>query len=134
MNDGEQQLRRVEHTGRLGKSAAHLRRQVDHRASSASDRTRRVRTIWWSPCATLGGKQPSFVSCFHDEQTLRQGDELPAVVTVLWRPALHHPPLKVIGQHGRITVVETAQFFHILHGEHGFLSLTLFRHSSPLSR
>ena len=47
----------------------------------------RVLTIWWSPCATLGGKQPSFVFCFHDQQPLRQCDELPSVVTVLWRPA-----------------------------------------------
>src|SRR5580704_14583729 len=134
MNDGEQQLRRVEHTGRLGKSAAHLRRQVDHRASSASYRTRRVLTIWWSPCATLRGKHPSFVSCFHDQQPLGQCDELPAVVTVFWRPALHHPPLEVICQHWRIALVETRQLFHIRDREHGFTRLTLFRHISPLSR
>jgi hypothetical protein len=33
-----------------------------------------------------------------------------------------------------IALVETPQFFHILHREHGFTNLTLFRHSSPLSR
>jgi len=58
----------------------------------------------------------STVSCFHDEQPLGQCDELPAVVTVLWRPALDHPPLELIGQHWRIAVVEAAQFFHILQG------------------
>src|SRR5258708_39938602 len=85
-------------------------------------------------CATLGGKQPSFVFCFHDQQPLGQCDELPAVVTVLWRPALDHSPLEVICQYRRIALVETPQFFHVLHREHGFTNLTLFRHSSPLSR
>src|ERR1700723_425441 len=118
----------------VGSSPTHLRRQVDHRAGSASYRTRRVLAIWWSPCATLGGKHPSFVSCFYDEQFLGQGDELPAVVTVLWRPALDHSPLEVIGEYWRIALVETPQLFHILHREHGFRNLTLFRHSSPLSR
>src|SRR6266446_4585796 len=103
-------------------------------SSRASDRARRVLTIWWSPCATLGGKQPSFVFCFHDQQPLRQCDELPSVMTVLWRPALDHSPLEVICQHRRIALVETPQFFHILHREHGFTKLTLFRPSSPLSR
>src|SRR5215467_11801800 len=58
-----------------------------------------------------------------------QGDELPARVTVLWRPALDRPPLEGICQYRRIAVVETAQFFHIPQGlEHGFARLTLFRH------
>ena len=60
--------------------------------------------------------------------------KLPAVVTVLWRPALDHPPLEGICQHRRIALVETPQFFHILHREHGFTNLTFFRRSSPLSR
>jgi hypothetical protein len=77
----------------------------------------------------LGGKHPSFASCFHNEQPLGQCDELPARVTVLWRPALDHPPLKGICQYGRIAVVEPAQFFHIPQSlEHGFTRLTLFRH------
>lgn len=63
-----------------------------------------------------GGKHPSFASCFDDEQPLGQCDELPARVTVLWRPALDHPPLEGICQYWRIAVVETAQFFHILQG------------------
>jgi hypothetical protein len=72
---------------------------------------------------------------FHDQQALRQRDELPARVALLWRPALNRPPLEGIRQYWRIAVVETAQFFHILQGyEHGFARLTLFRHSSPLSR
>src|SRR6202042_1415289 len=41
-----------------------------------------------------------------------QRDELPAVVTVLWRPALDHSPLEVIGEYWRIALVETPQFFH----------------------
>src|SRR5215470_13734297 len=57
-----------------------------------------------------------------------------ARVAVLWRPALDRPPLEGICQYWRIAIVETAQFFHILHYEHGFARLTLFRHSSPLSR
>jgi hypothetical protein len=71
---------------------------------------------------------------FPRSATLGQCDELPAVVTVLWCPALHHPPLEVICQHWRIALVETRQFFHIRDREHGFTSLTLFRHISPLSR
>jgi len=83
----------------------------------------------------LGGKHPSFASCFHDEQPMGQCDELAAVVAVLWRPALDHPPLERICQYWRIAVVETAQFFHIPQSsEHGFVRLTLFRHISPLSR
>jgi hypothetical protein len=31
-------------------------------------------------------------------------------------------------------MILAAEFFHILHREHGFTNLTLFRHSSPLSR
>ena len=82
----------------------------------------------------LGGKHPSFASCFHDEQPLGQCAELPARVTVLWRPALDRTPLKGICQYRRIAVVETAQFFHIPQGlKHGFTRLTLFRHISPLS-
>ena len=76
----------------------------------------------------LGGKHPSFASCFDDEQPLGQCDELPAVVTVLWSPALDHPPFEAVCQYWRIAVVETAQFFHILRYEHGFARLTLFRH------
>jgi hypothetical protein len=76
----------------------------------------------------LGGKHPSFASCFDDEQPLGQCDELPARVTVLWRPALDRPPLEGICQYRRIAVVETAQFFHIRGSEHGFARLTLFRH------
>jgi len=82
----------------------------------------------------LGGKHPSFASFFDDEQPLGQCDELPARVTVLWCPTLDHAPLEGIGQNRRIAIVETAQFFHILHSEHGFTRLTLFRHLSPLSR
>jgi hypothetical protein len=77
---------------------------------------------------------PSLASCFHDDQPLGERDELPARVAVLWRPALDRPPLEGICQNWRIAVVETAQFFHILHYEHGFARLTLFRHISPLSR
>ena len=77
----------------------------------------------------LGGKHPSFASCFDHEQPLCQCDELPARVTVLWSPALDRPPLEGICQYWRITVVKTAQFFHIPEGlEHGFARLTLFRH------
>jgi len=32
------------------------------------------------------------------------------------------------------SILRPARFFHILHREHGFTKLTLFRHSSPLSR
>ena len=83
----------------------------------------------------LGRKHPSFASFFHNEQPMGQCDELPARVTVLWRPTLNRLPLKGICQYGRIALVETAEFFHIPQGlEHGFLRLTLFRHLSPLSR
>ena len=102
---------------------------------SLLDATRRVLTIWRSPCARLGRKHPSFASFFHDEQPVRQCDELPARVTVLWRPALDRPPLEGIYQYWRTSFVKTAQFLRIPQGlEHGFPRLTLFRHISPLSR
>jgi len=64
-----------------------------------------------------------------------QCDELPALMTMLWRPALVCLPLEGISQYWRVGVVETAQFFKILQRpEHGFAGLTLFRHRSPLSR
>jgi hypothetical protein len=62
------------------------------------------------------GKHPSFASCFHDEQPLGQCDELPAQVTVLWRPALDRPRLEGKCQYWRIALVETAQFFRIVRG------------------
>ena len=68
-------------------------------------------TIWWDPCATLGGKHPSFAPCFHDEQPPGQREELPAGVTVLWRPILDRTPLEGKCQYWRIALVETAQFF-----------------------
>ena len=77
----------------------------------------------------VGRKHPSFASGFDDEQSLGQGDELAARVSVLRSPALDRAPLEGICQYWRIAVVETAQFFHIPEGlEHGFARLTLFRH------
>ncbi len=100
--------------GVLGSPRHISSRQVNHRASNASHRTGRVPAIWWNPCATLGGKHPSFASCFHDEQSLGQCEELPAHVTVLWRPILGRTPLEGKRQYRRIALVETAQFFRIL--------------------
>src|SRR5271167_384105 len=87
---------------------------MNHRAGDAPHRTRRVPTIWWNPCATLGGKHPSFTSCFHDEQPLGQCEELPTRVAVLWCPILGRTPLEGKCQYWRIALVETAQLFRIL--------------------
>src|SRR5260370_34005284 len=107
---------------------------MNHRAGDAPHRTRRVPAVWWNPRATLGGKHPSFASCFHDEQPPGQREELPTRVAVLWRPILVHTPLEGKGQYWRIALVETTQFFHSLHREHGFTTLIFCRHTSPLSR
>src|SRR5260370_352707 len=63
---------------------------MNHRAGDAPHRTRRVPAVWWNPRATLGGKHPSFASCFHDEQPPGQREELPTRGAVLH--AFNEPP------------------------------------------
>src|SRR6267154_5724802 len=129
MNDGEQQLRRVEHTG-----ASWVVRGTSPETSrpSSQQRLRQNAPRAYNSVESMrnAGRETAIVRfLFPRSATPASVRRVAHGGDCVWRPALDHSPLEVICQHRRIALVETPQFFHILHREHGFTKLTLFRHS-----